>query len=278
MAGPEVTIISVSRNEGAAIRPTIESVLSQTYDDFEYIIKDGASTDDTVKIAEEYSERFKKRGIDYKIVSAPDKGIYDAMNTGVALSKGRWINFMNAGDCFYGKDTLKNIFSGREPEEAQLLYGDAIEEEYGEFYYFRKCPELIAERMPFSHQSVFARRELLEEFPFDLKYRIAADYDFLLRAYKKGAVFKDSRETVAVVSKSGVSSVRLKDTYLESLRLREDRGIPQPSGAELKRKLWILELKQFGMDHFPDWVKYCIRKVQRWLRHQRKAEYKRGQS
>ena len=132
--------------------------------------------------------------------------------------------------------------------------------------------------MPFSHQSVFAKRELLKEFPFDLKYRIAADYNFLLEVHEKGCVFMDSGEIVAVVSKSGVSSVRLKDTYLESLRLRQDRGIPQPTGRELERKLWIISLKQFGMDHFPKWVKYCIRKVQRWTRRQRRAEYKRGQS
>ena len=277
MSSPEVSIISISRNEGAAIRPTIESVLAQTYGNFEYIIKDGASTDDTVQIAEEYSEEFKKRGIGYKIISEADKGIYDAMNTGVGLSQGHWINFMNAGDCFYGRDTLKNIFEGKDLSGTELIYGDTIEEEFGEFYYFRKCPELIEERMPFSHQSVFARRELLEEFPFDLKYPIAADYNFLLEAHEKGCSFKDSGEVVAVVSKSGVSSVKLKDTYLESLRLREDRGIPQPTGKDLKRKLWFINLKQFGMDHFPQWVKYCIRKVQRWTRHQRRAEYKRGQ-
>ena len=279
MGSPEVSIISISRNEGDAIRPTIESVLAQTYTDFEYIIKDGASTDNTVRIAEEYSEEFKKRGISYKIVSEPDKGIYDAMNTGVKLSRGSWINFMNAGDCFYAKDTLKKIF-GRQAaggEAAELIYGDTIEEEFGEFYYFRKCPELIEVRMPFSHQSVFAKRELLEEFPFDLKYKIAADYNFLLQAHEKGCKFKDCGEIVAVVSKSGVSSVKLKDTYLESLRLREDRGIPQPKGKELERRLRIINLKQFGMDHFPNWVKYCIRKVQRWTRHQKKAEYRRGQ-
>lgn len=274
---PEVSIISISRNEGEAIRPTIESVLSQTYTDFEYIIKDGASTDNTIKIAQEYSDRFKERGISYKIVSVADKGIYDAMNEGVKLSCGRWINFMNTGDCFYSRDTLKNIFGKSGQDAADLLYGDAIEEEYGEFYYFRKCPELIEERMPFSHQSVFSKRELLEEFPFDLKYRIAADYNFLLEVHRKGYKFKDTGETVAVISKSGVSSIRLKDTYLESLRLRKDRGIPVPTGKELKRRLLFISLKQFGMDHFPDWLKYCIRKVQRWKRHQRKAEYKRGQ-
>ena len=205
MGSPEVSVISISRNEGEAIRPTIESVLAQTYGDFEYIIKDGASTDDTVKIAEEYSEKFKERGISYKIISAPDKGIYDAMNTGAGISRGRWINYMNAGDTFYGRDTLKNIFAGTDLSGADLIYGDTIEEEFGEFYYFRKCPELIEERMPFSHQSVFAKRELLEEFPFNLKYRIAADYDFLLEAHKKGCVFKDSGEIVGEVSESRVS-------------------------------------------------------------------------
>lgn len=277
MSDPEVSVISICRNEEAVIRLTIESLLSQTYDNFEYIIKDGASEDDTVEIAESFSERFKERGIAYRVISESDNGIYDAMNAAVGYAGGKWINFMNGGDCFYGRDTLKNIFEGKNFDGIDLLYGDTLEEEYGEFYYFRKCPGLIEQRMPFSHQSVFAKKELLEKFPFDLKYRIAADYNFLLQAYQQGSVFKDTGEIVAVIGKSGVSSVRLKDTYLESVRLRRERGIPQPSDDEIKRNMWKIDLRQFGMDHFPKGIKYCIRKVQKTLRHQKKVEYRRGQ-
>ncbi len=276
MIRPRVSIVSICRNEGEAIRETIRSVLAQTFEDFEYIIKDGASTDDTVKIAREYTGSFAERKIEYKVISEADKGIYDAMNAGVLYAQGEWINFMNAGDCFYNANTLENIFDGRAYEGVDLLYGDALEEEFGEYFYFRKCPELIEERMPFSHQSVFARKELLQELPFDLKYRIAADYNFLLEAKNRGKIFKDTGETVAVVSKSGVSTVRLKDTYLESIRLRRDRGIPQPTDEEIKKKMWFIELKQFGMEHFPKGMKYCIRKIQRKLRHQPSVEYKRG--
>ncbi len=271
MKEPEISIITICRNESEAIEETVRSVLSQSYGDFEYIIKDGGSTDDTVSRAESYRGEFEKRGISFRIVSGGDKGIYDAMNEGVRLASGRWVSFMNAGDRYYDGETLSGIFEGEAPSGADLIYGDALEEEFGEFYYFRKCPELIEERMPFSHQSVFVKRELMNEYPFDLSYPIAADYNFLLLMHEKQKVFKDCGRIVAVVSKSGVSSVRLKDTYMETLKLRRDRGLAVPADRELKKAMRMVELKQFGMDHFPVWLKYMIRKVQRFFRHQKRC-------
>lgn len=123
--------------------------------------------------------------------------------------------------------------------------------------------------MPFSHQSVFVRRELLEQNPFRAEYPIAADYDFLLTLHERGYVFKDSGVAVAKVSKTGKSSVDLKGTYIESLRLRKDHGLPVPEGRELKKKLFWIGIKQFGMDHFPNGLKYMIWKVQRKMRGQK---------
>ena len=264
-----ISIVTICYNERNTINRTIRSVYSQTRTDYEYIIKDALSDDGTAEELKKWEEPFRKKGISFKVISAKDKGIYDGMNLAVAECSGDYVNFMNAGDEFFSEDVLEKIFADGSLSDADLIYGDALEEEFGELHYFRKCPELIRERMPFSHQSVFVKRELLLKYPFRLKYRIAADYDLLLTLDEKGYDFRDSGVVVAKISKSGKSSVKLKDTYIESLKLRRDHGIGVPEGEALKRKLFWINIKQFGMDHFPKGLKYVIRKVQRKMRGQK---------
>ena len=265
-----ITVITVCFNEENTLEDTVRSVLSQSYTDFEYIIKDGGSTDNTLKIAGGFKRSFKEKGISYRIVSEKDGGLYDAMNAAAAMAQGDFVCFMNSGDLFFDCDVLKNVFEGRDYGKTDLIYGDAVEIEFGEYYFFRKCPELIEERMPFNHQTVFARKTLLEEMPFDTSLKITADYDFLLRAKKAGKTFKDSGVVTALISKDGVSTVKLKDTYLESIQVRRNNGIKQPDEKEIQKALKFVDLKQFGMDHFPKWLKFCIRRVQRFMRHQKK--------
>jgi len=102
---PLITVITVVLNGEKALEETIKSVISQTYPNVEYIIIDGGSTDGTLDIIKKYEDY-----IDYW-VSEPDKGIYDAMNKGVDLTTGQWINFINAGDRFYDEDLIEEIFS-----------------------------------------------------------------------------------------------------------------------------------------------------------------------
>ncbi|HAG69468.1 MAG TPA: glycosyltransferase [Lachnospiraceae bacterium] len=260
---PVLSIITVCRNAGQkALTRTMESVLAQEYKDFEYIIKDGGSTDETFETAASYEERFALAGITLKLVSEKDDGIYDAMNRAVRMSRGKWVNFMNAGDCFYNKTVLADIFKRSNYVNDGILYGDAIEYEYGHYYKFRKSFRDIESTMPFSHQSAFVNRELMIRYPFKTEYRIGADYDFLLSMYEKGYHFRDTGVVVCIISKDGVSSVKLYDTFYETLKIRESHGVQLPTEREIKRSLKVHELKQYVSDHFPVFIKKQIRRIQ----------------
>lgn len=179
---PKISVITVCRNAAELIEATMLSVLNQKYDNIEYIIIDGASTDGTQDMVNKYSDR-----IAY-FVSEPDKGIYDAMNKGLSLATGEWVNFMNAGDTFADDMVLADLFDGK-------VYGDEIKVIGGKTY--DKFSDRIEERhdyplhaiaydMPFCHQSCFVKNSLgHQRVQFNLKYRIAADYAMLYDIFKK---------------------------------------------------------------------------------------------
>lgn len=263
-----VSIITVCFNASKEIVMTLDSVLAQNFTDYEYIIKDGGSKDNTVEIVNSYIPKFQEKGISIKLVSEPDKGIYDAMNTAVSLSSGTWINFMNAGDCFYSATVLSDIFSDKSYLTSAILYGDCAEYEYGRFYLFPKNIDNITSAMPFSHQTVFARRELLLRLPLRCEYRYSADYDFLLTAHDRELTFTDVNCIVCITNKDGVSSVNYHEMLTESALILKNHGIETLSPSEAAKKEKILILKQFVLDHFPEFIKKAIRGFQIKKRHQ----------
>lgn len=107
----KITVVTVCYNASGVIEQTMRSVLSQTYSNMEYVIVDGASKDNTLDIINKVSVEYPQANIVIK--SEPDSGIYDAMNKGIGLATGDWINFMNAGDQFVSADTLANVFRTR---------------------------------------------------------------------------------------------------------------------------------------------------------------------
>ncbi|MCR5357756.1 MAG: glycosyltransferase [Lachnospiraceae bacterium] len=266
---PLFSVITTCRNAGGSIAKTILSVLEQDFRDFEYIIMDGCSSDDTCKVADSYKDAFAHAGIPYMIFSEEDHGIYEGMNHALKHASGDYVNFMNADDCFMGPHTLTD--AARAVKEALsdgkgkpgVFYGDSVAVEFNQTYRYTKDISLIESRMPFSHQSVFASRELLNEYPFNESYKIGADYDFLLNAYKNGHRFYDLSIQVCKVTLDGLSSVDLYNTFIETTRIQEDHGIHHYSDRQYAKKLRSLRLKQFVMDHFPKVVIMLIRKLQR---------------
>ena len=259
-------VVTICYNAENTIKKTIESVLNQNSINYEYIIEDGSSNDSTVEIAESYSGKFKEKGISYKIISKEDDGIYDAMNKAVSVSEGRYVIFMNSDDCFYSKDVLSNVEKSLKSnyksgaDYPDIIYGDCIVKELNMYFKFRKCFDLIKERMPFSHQACFAKRELLISAPLNTKYKITADYDFLLKAYINGNSFYDCNEIIALTTADGVSSVNMLDTFIEVNKVCNALNVPRFSEKAYNKKLKEMKIKQFVLSYFPIIIKREIRK------------------
>lgn len=182
------SIITITYNAEKVLQRTLDSVRSQTYRDMEHMIVDGASTDGTLEMVREYEAR--AAGYEVRVVSEPDRGIYDAMNKGLRLAKGDYIVFMNAGDSFHGERTLERV--AKAPLSA-VLYGDTdIVDADGRFLRKRhlSVPDRLTWRsfrrgMLVCHQAFYARLDIARDIPYDLRYRHSADVDWCIRVMKE---------------------------------------------------------------------------------------------
>lgn len=201
------TVITICLNMEQEIEETIQSVLDQDWDDFEYLIKDGGSKDRTLEIARSFSADFEKRGIPYRIISQPDSGIYDAMNQAVQESQGEWLIFMNAGDRFAAPSILTQVQLSDVLDTADIVYGDQILSLHGMYRYYKAFPlEDMRFYMTIRHQSTFTRKELLIARPYSLEYRICSDYLFYLHMYLEEKRFSYLPFAVSISDSTGISS------------------------------------------------------------------------
>lgn len=174
LESPVISVITVVFNGVEFLEQTINSVIEQSYDNLEYIIIDGGSSDGTLDIIKKYEEK-----IDYW-VSEKDNGIYDAMNKGIKLATGKWLNFMNAGDWLFNSEVIETLFVDNSCKE-KLIYGNH-EIRYQSFVKQAKAKGILGlwKGMPFCHQAMFVDRELQLQNLYKYKrYIIAADYDFI---------------------------------------------------------------------------------------------------
>ena len=211
---PKISIITVVYNNKLHIENTILSVLNQTYKNIEYIIIDGGSTDGTLEIIKKHAKKLDC------IISERDKGIYDAMNKGVLKATGDWIYFLNSGDTFYTNKTLHNIFSSQSLYKADLIYGNH-ESNYGYFKRIHTPKELINlwKGMIFSHQGMFVKTKLMKVSPFNLSYKISADYNFIYNLYKQNKKFKYINIIIATLEAGGLSELNINKTHLERWKI-----------------------------------------------------------
>ncbi len=251
---PLVTIATVVRNSAASLGKTIESVINQTYENIEYIIVDGASTDGTLDVLKQYEPR-----LDYWI-SQKDKGVYYGMNTAIDLARGEWINFMNAGDWFYNNDIVQTIF------DSQLFPGD-IDFLYGDFYFLYSNGTLVPlkanpldtlwQGMAFSHQSMFTRTEYMVKQKFSHKYKSASDYHFIINAYKEKRKFFYLNEFICVYADDGISIKRQLRSLIERWRIARNYGSNVQLGKREIDKFHITEV----YEHLPKIINRLIGKT-----------------
>lgn len=241
---PVFSIITVCLNAEQCIRETIQSVLNQTCTSFEYIIKDGLSSDKTVSIAQSFSAAFAERGISYRIISRKDSGIYDAMNQAIQETKGEWINFMNAGDQLADKAILDRVIESGCMEKADIVYGDRILRK-GELFYYQKARAL--ENMwylfPFGHQSTLTSRKLFKNNLYSTRYKINSDYKFYLQMYREGKEFFYFPAAVSIYDTTGISS-NWEMTLTEVIQVLEEMPVRDEKAIQIKKQELEFRKKQ----------------------------------
>lgn len=201
----KISIITINRNNAEGLRKTIESVITQTLDEFEYIVIDGASTDVSVDVIRQYEDK-----ITYW-VSEPDNGIYNAMNKGISRANGEYLLFLNSGDSLVEENTLQNVLSAG--LNTDIVYGYQYDDING------KRQEELCLDVPYisfatlkdshiPHQSTFIRAELLKKNGGYLEhYKIISDWAFLMLAlFKWNARIKRIPVFVSVYDTTGISS------------------------------------------------------------------------
>lgn len=202
---PRLSVITVNYNNARGLDKTVRSVKDQTFRDFEYIVIDGGSTDDSPLILKENSGN-----INYW-VSEPDRGIYHAMNKGILASKGEYLQFLNSGDWFTEKSVLEKVFSQNFSED--ILYGDVnYEYDNGRFEPARigneeKITLAYFYRHMFPHQASFIRKELFSAEMYDESLKIIADWKFFIdRIILKNCSIRKIGFPVVNYDMSGISS------------------------------------------------------------------------
>lgn len=208
------TIITVCKNVEKIIEKTILSIVRQTYINIEYIIIDGGSTDGTLDIIKMYANKYP-----LYYISEQDKGIYDAMNKGIKRCTGDYILFINAGDYLMNRNVISNVALRMEQKKSDIYYGyiglrfhnriEIVKEDRGKKYM------MLAGYMP-GHPGVFANSEKMKRRPFDLSYKICADFDWLIWAKKNHCKFYNLKIPVSVFTMDGVSSKGRYQTLLQN--------------------------------------------------------------
>lgn len=216
MEYPKISIVTVVYNDHLHIEQTMLSVLNQTYDNIEYIVIDGGSTDGTVSIIKQYAERLAYW------ISEPDKGVYDAMNKAISHVTGTYVSFMNSGDSFYSNATLSEVFTNQNQLDIDVIYGDVFMKYTTLESFVRRYDNInpCSASHNLCHQATFTKSLLLKKYGFDLSYKIAADMNLFNIIYNNGGTFGYVPVVIAnYEAEEGLSAKHLKQMYKEYHRL-----------------------------------------------------------
>ena len=164
----KLSIITINYNNKAGLQKTIDSVVSQTWRDFEWIIIDGGSTDGSKELIEQYQQHFAYW------CSEPDKGVYNAMNKGIAKAKGEYLNFMNSGDSFVCDSTLMDVFT--KEISADIVAGPVMLSTGRRLFQYQEDTFQMFMHDGLCHQSSFIKKNLFENYSYREDYRLVSDW------------------------------------------------------------------------------------------------------
>ena len=218
---PKFSIITVTYNAASVIEPTLQSILAQSYRNIEFLLIDGGSKDDTVEKARNSAVEIAT------LISERDKGLYDAMNKGIAHATGDYLCFLNAGDSFHAPDVLEKMVAAIPEQETlpDILYGETAEvDEERNFVRMRRlqAPEKLDWRsfrqgMLVCHQAFFARRTLAPDY--DLAYRFSADVDWCIKVMKESKDIVNTHIVIVDYLQNGLSLQNHRASLIERFRI-----------------------------------------------------------
>lgn len=251
----KVSIITVVLNDAHGIEATIENIKQLEGNDYEYIIIDGKSNDGSLDVVIKSEEYFVNKGINYIFVSEKDNGVYDAMNKAINYAHGEYVIYMNAGDSFVNQNVLEKVSEYLDGKN-DVVYGDTIIDkgQWERMQISEEC-DILVERIPFCHQSVFTRTDLVKEYMFDLKYKICADYNMFLKMYLDGRILKRVDVVISRFLCGGISFSDFgRDLNLESIDVRYDNEL---INALVRKK----EIRNVNRRYSVDRLKTLIKKI-----------------
>ena len=230
-----ITYVTITYNAAKVLQRTLDSVLQQDYPEIVHLIIDGASTDGTLKLVDDYIARSNaaENGHRIQVTSEPDKGIYDAMNKGLRSLDGDYVCFLNAGDFLPSSDTVSRIAEAVNVQYPAVLYGDTdIVDDEGRFLHHRRLapPEHLSwksfkQGMLVCHQAFYARTDFAIATPYDMQYRYSADVDWCIRvmkaADKENVPLLNLRMVVANYTQEGQTTLHHRDSLWERYRVME---------------------------------------------------------
>lgn len=243
---PLISIIIPSFNNLNLLRECIDSIKNQTFADYEVFIIDAKSSDGTI----EYLQTLNKP---FQFISGPDRGVYDAMNKGIAMSNGEWLYFLGTDDVLYHQETLQSVFCSKIEDDESLVIGQIKYKSNPNESKLLKSkhilfspwsPNLWIRNAP-HHQGIFYRKTVFANLQYDLKYKILSDYDLNLKLYKNKLKAKILNQTIALCGGEGISKRFNWQLYKEEIELKTNL-----SSSVLKPVFYVLG---FG--------KYLLKKI-----------------
>lgn len=243
MKAEKVSIVTVCYNSETTIERTILSVLNQTYENIEYIIKDGASADQTLKIVSSYQNLFREKGYEFRIISEPDQGIYDAMNKGIALTTGTLVGIINSDD-WYEPSAVERMMKIYENMNFDLFYADLRIWKQSKIMIKRARYRTYATTRDWNHPTTFIRRSIYETHQYACR-TVYDDWDLILQLRQDGYKTAVLNEVLANFTFGGASNQKSLKAAFERMKIRYHIYRKHGYGVWYGAECFIMELVKY---------------------------------